>query len=295
MRRIEFDEGQGSQDWLAWRRGLLTATDAPMLLGVSPYATPYKGWQRKLGLIPEQTETEPMRRGKRDEPIARDWFIKEYGIQMDPCCVESDEFNFIGASLDGLSPCGKYLLEIKSNGDQYHFGLNDGPPEFHFCQMQHQYLSCDNIPEMCFYLSWNKSGPKVLEIKLDKGWMEDYIPQAREFWRKVVFHEAPEMTNKDYKDMSGITYWNSYANEYRKACEQIKTLEELKDSYKKELVKLCGDDSGFGDGIKVMRKTVKGRVDYESIPELHGINVEQYRKNPTSNWTITLDSKRASL
>lgn len=293
MRRIEFD--QGSDAWLTWRRGLLTATDAPMLLGVSPYATPYKGWQRKLGLIAEQTETEPMRRGKRDEPIARDWFIKEYGIHMDPCCVESDEFNFIGASLDGLSPCGKYLLEIKSNGDQYHFGLNDGPPEFHFCQMQHQYLSCDNIPEMCFYLSWNKSGPKVLEIKLDKGWMEDYITQAREFWRKVVFHEAPEMTNKDYKDMSGVTYWNSYANEYRKACEQIKTLEELKDSYKKELVKLCGDDSGFGDGIKVMRKTVKGRVDYESIPQLQGINVDQFRKNPTSNWTITLDSKRVSL
>lgn len=287
MKIVNFE--QGSQDWLNWRRGLLTATDAPMLLGVSPYATPYKGWQRKLGLIAEQTETEPMRRGKRDEPIARDWFIKEYGIQMDPCCVESDEFNFIGASLDGLSPCGKYLLEIKSNGDQYHFGLKDGPPEFHFCQMQHQYLACDNIPEICFYLSWNKSGPIVKEIKLDNVWMQDYIPQAREFWRRVVFHEAPVMTNKDYKDMNESSIWYSYANEYRKACEQIKTLEEAKDNYKKELVNLCGEDSCFGAGIKVMKRVNKGRVDYESIPELIGINVEKYRKSSFSSWTIMLE------
>jgi hypothetical protein len=186
-------------------------------------------------------------------------------------------------------------LEIKSNGDQYHFGLNDGPPEFHFCQMQHQYLACDNIPEMCFYLSWNKSGPIVKEVKLDKAWMEDYIPKAREFWSKVVFHEAPEMTTKDYKDMSFEPTWENYANEYRKACEQIKNLEDIKESYRKELINLCGEDSGYGCGIKVIKKTVKGRVDYESIPELRGVNIEQYRKNPTSNWTITLDSKRSSL
>lgn len=293
MRRVQFE--QGSNDWLKWRQGLLTATDAPMLLGVSPYATPYKGWQRKLGLIPEQQETEPMRRGKRDEPIAREWFIKEYGIEMEPCCVESDEFNFIGASLDGLSPCGRYLLEIKSNGDQYHFGLNGGAPDFHYCQMQHQYLACDKIPEICFYLSWHKSGPRVLEIKIDKEWMEDYIPKAREFWRKIVFFEPPEMTNKDYKDMTHEPMWNSYANEYRKVCEQIKSLEEMKESYRKDLINLCGDDSASGSGIKVLRKTIKGRIDYDSIPELQSIDVEKYRKNPTSNWTITLDSKRASL
>lgn len=289
MRKVPLD--QGSDQWLKWRQGLLTATDAPMLLGLSPYVTPYKGWQRKLGLIPEQQETEPMRRGKRDEPIAREWFIKEYGIDMEPCCVESDELNFIGASLDGLSPCGRYILEIKSNGDQYHFGLNSGPPEFHYCQMQHQYLSCDKIPEMCFYLSWNKNGPKVLETKIDKSWAEDYIPKAREFWRKVVFFEAPEMTNKDYRDMSFVASWKVCAEEYRKACEEIKKLEEIKEKYRHELINLSGEESAFGQGIKVIKKTVKGRIDYDSIPELSSVNVEKYRKSPAMSWTILLDQK----
>lgn len=293
MRRVEFD--QGSQEWLTWRKGLLTATDAPMLMGASPYVTPYKGWMRKIGLAPEQQETEAMRRGKRDEPIARDWFNKEYGLEMEPCCVESDTYNFIGASLDGLSKCGRYILEIKSNGDQYHFGLNGGLPEFHTMQIQHQFLATDKVPEMAFYLSWNKSGPIVKEVKIDEQWLEDYIPKAREYWRGVVFFEAPAMTSKDYKDMNDKQEWHSYANEYRKVCEQIKTLEETKENYRNEIIKLCGDDSCFGGGIKVLKKTIKGRIDYDSIPELKQINVENYRKVHTYAWTITLDQKHGKL
>lgn len=292
MRKIEFSEGQGSDSWLEWRRSLLTATDAPMLLGASPYVTPYKGWQRKLGLIPEQQETEPMRRGKRDEPIARDWFIKEYGIHMEPCCVQSDEFNFIGASLDGISPCGKYILEIKSNGDQYHFNLDKGIPNFHYDQIQHQLIACDQVPEMCFYLSWNKSGPIVKEIKCDRFWVDDYLPKAKEYWNKVIFFEAPEMTNRDYRDMTLSASWNASALGYKTTCEEIKRLEEIKENYRKELINLCGDESGFGNGIKVMKKNVKGRVNYEAISELKNIDLEKYRKNPSSVWTILLDAKK---
>jgi putative phage-type endonuclease len=289
MHKVDFE--QGSQEWLQWRKGLLTATDAPMLMGVSPYVTPYKGWQRKVGLIPEQQETEPMRRGKRDEPVARDWFIKEYGIEMEPCCVESDIYNFIGSSLDGLSKCGKYILEIKSNGDQYHFGLNNGIPDFHMAQMQHQLLSTDNTAEMGFYLSYNKGNKIVKEIYPDKDWLEDYKVKAYEFWRRIVFFDPPSMTNKDYKDMTSENAWNSLANEYLKACEQLKTLEDLKENYKKELVSLCGEDSCFGSGIKVLRRVTKGRVDYEKVPELSGIDIEKYRKPSTTSWTIMMEQK----
>ena len=293
MRRINLE--QGSEEWITWRKGLLTATDAPMLLGVSPYVTPYKGWQRKLGLSPEPIETEAMRRGKRDEPIAREWFTKEYGIPMEPCCVESDEFNFIGASLDGISHCGKYLLEIKSNGDQYHFGLGKGIPEFHYCQIQHQYIACDNIPELCFYLSWNKNGPKINEIKINIDWIKDYIQQARDFWKKIVFSDPPSMSHKDYKDRTGEKEWLSYAVEYRNACEQIKKLEEIKEKYRLELIKMCGEESCYGDGIKVMKKTIKGRIEYDSIPELEKVDLEKYRKSPTFSWTIMLDQKVETL
>lgn len=283
MKKVEFE--QGSQEWLNWRKKLLTATDAAMLLGVSPYVTPFKGWQRKVGQAEEQAVNSAMLRGQRDEPVARSMFIEQYGINMTPCCIESDLYNFIGASLDGISDCGKYLLEIKSQRPV------DSVPEFHMHQMQHQLLSTDNTAEKCFYVTIWDGKIYTIEVYPNAEWMKEYIPKAREFWKGVIFYEPPAMTSKDYKDMNGQNAWNSYANEYRKAAEQIKTLEKIKDSYRDELVKMCGEDSCFGGGIKVMKKVIKGRIDYESVPELNGIDLEKYRKSSSSSWAIMLEQK----
>lgn len=289
MRKVEFE--QGSTEWLTWRKSLLTATDAPVIMGVSPYDTPYKRWQKKVGLAEEQKSNPAMLRGQVDEPIARDWFNQEYGLGMEPCCVESDIYNFIGSSLDGLSKCGKYILEIKSNGDQYHFGLNNGLPDFHMMQMQHQLLSTDNTAEMGFYLSYNKGEKIVKEVHPDKEWYDEYLPKAKEFWRRVVFVEAPELTRKDYKEMHDDHNWESSAKRYIEVCDQMKILQETKDNYRNNLLLMCGDNSCLGHGIKVMKKVSKGRIQYDSVAELAGIDLEKYRDSPSVSWAITLDKK----
>lgn len=286
MRKVNFE--QGSDEWLNWRKGLLTATDAAMLLGVSPYVTPYKGWQRKIGDAPEQAMNAAMQRGHDDEPIARALFIKEYGINMVPCCVESDIYNFIGSSLDGISDCGRYILELKSQRPV------DEVPEFHMHQMQHQLLSTDNTAEKCFYVSHWQGVNKTFEVYPNPDWQKDYLPKAKEFWKGVVFREPPPLTNKDYRDMNEVTGWYAFANEYKRITAEIKTLEDLKESYRKELIKLCGDESCMGAGIKVMKKFSKGRIDYkEACDELNIRDdmLEHYRKPGASSWAITVDTK----
>ena len=287
MRKVALE--QGSQAWLEWRKGLLTATDAAMLMGISPYVTPYKGWQRKVGQAQEQAVNSAMLRGQRDEPIARSMFIEQYGINMTPCCIESDTYNFLGASLDGISDCGEYLLEIKSqNMDSI---KENGVPGHHMAQMQHQLLCTDGSAKKCFYVTICGNEIHTVEVLPDPKWIEKYVPKAQEFWKGIIFFEAPTMTSKDYKDMSENPTWNDYAIEYRKVDEQIKSLELLKETYKKELLKICGEDSCLGSGIKVMKKISKGRIDYDSVPELSGIDLEKYRKSSTSSWTIMMDRK----
>ncbi len=287
MRKVEFD--QGSDEWLKWRKGLLTATDAPGLMGASPYVTPYKLWQRKIGEAEEQAVNQAMLRGQRDEPIARDWFNDSFGFDMQPCCIESGLYNFLGASLDGLSACGKYILEIKSNGDQYHYGLNAGLPDFHMMQIQHQMLCTDELVEKAYYLSMNKGEKVVIEVLPDKSWLEEYLPKAMDFWKKVVMFEAPEMTNKDYVDKSGELFWGDYAKQYRKACEEIKVLEQVKESYREKILKLCSGQSSMGNGIKVVKKMVKGRVDYDTIMKRLDIDTDLYRKPASESWAIMID------
>lgn len=287
MRKVEFE--QGSEEWLQWRKGLLTATDAPMLMGVSPYVTPYKGWQRKVGQAQEQTVNSAMRRGQKDEPIARSLFIEQFNINMNPCCIESETYNFLGASLDGISDCGNYILEIKSqNMDAI---KANGIPKHHMYQMQHQLLCTDNSAKMCFYVTiWNND-IHVLEVFPDEEWRKTYLVEARAFWKRVVFFEPPDMSKKDYKDMSSENEWASYSCEYKKISDQIKQLEKVKDSYREELVKMCGEDSCYGNGIKVLKKMTKGRIDYEIVPELEGVELDKYRKPSTFSWTIMIDQK----
>lgn len=287
MRKVDFE--QGSEEWLKWRKGLLTATDAPMLMGVSPYVTPYKGWQRKVGQAQEQVANAAMRRGQYDEPRARAKFIEQFSINMTPCCIESDFYNFLGASLDGISDCGQYLLEIKSQ-DIEKIKAN-GIPEHHMYQMQHQLLCTDNTAKVCFYVSICGDDIHVIEVFPDDEWRKNYLDKAKEFWKSVIFFEPPDMSKKDYKDMSEESLWSFHAVQYKNISEQLKKLEKEKEYYKDELVKLCGDDSCFGSGIKVIKKITKGRIDYDMVPELSGVELDKYRKPSTSSWAIMMDLK----
>lgn len=288
MRKVNFD--QGSNEWLNWRRGLLTATDAATLLGVSPYCTPYKGWQRKIGDIPEQSMNAAMQRGIDDEPIARNLFIQEYGINMTPCCIESDSYNFIGSSLDGLSDCGEFILEVKSQRPI------DKIPEFHMCQMQHQILSTDGKAKKAFYVSHWQGENRVFEVLPDLNWQKEYISKAKSFWEKVVFRDPPDFCEKDYQDRSNDASWAFWANECKNSCMQIKELEKnikdlqkYKDLCKENLVTICNGESSFGSGIKLLKRHSKGRVDYEMALKDNQIDPEKYRKNSSSSWVIMLD------
>lgn len=283
MKIIELE--QGSQEWLNWRKSVITATDASCIMGNNPWTTAYKCWQRKLGLIEEQKSNEAMERGKRLEPEARAQFTERYGIEMQPMVVESTEFEFLGASLDGISQLGNHLLEIKCGGVKLHEMAAQGViPPYYMDQMQHQLLV--TRAEKCFYYSYNGRDGICIEVLPDPEFINRFMPKAREFWKCVAFDEPPVLQDADYKNMSDEPSWKGLATEYRKIAEQIKSLEEVKDSYRKELLKLCKDQNCIGDGVKVMKTVIRGRVDYDSIPEIKGIDLEKYRKSSSTSWKI---------
>jgi putative phage-type endonuclease len=285
MRKVNLD--QGSPEWLEWRKGIITATDAAVLLGASPYCTPYGGWLKKTGQATEQPVNSAMLRGQRDEPIARKMFTEKTGINMTPCCVESSTYNFLGASLDGLSDCGSMILEIKSNGDRYHDNLSTrGIPEFHMMQIQHQLLCGEECLKLAYYVSYNNGEIVIKEIYPDRGWMQAYLKKAKEFWRQCIFFESPPLSPKDYSDKNYDLDFCRLAAEYVNIDQAIKQLEENKNNFKQELVNLCNNQNCAGNGIKVLKKTIKGRIDYEKIPELENINLDQYRKESTCSWNI---------
>ena len=281
------DLEQGTDAWLSWRKTVITATDCSCIMGNNPWTTLYQCWQRKLGLIPEQVTTNAMERGKRLEPIIRDRFIKKFGINMTPKVVESSEYDFLGASLDGLSDCGKYILEIKAgNANLSRMALEGIVPKYYLDQMQDQLLLTG--ADKCFYHvgSEDEADDVVIEVFPDPEFAKRFIPAARAFLKCIALNEAPPLQDSDYRDMSDEPSWKGHATEYRRVCEQIKNLEEVKESYRKEILKLCRDENCSGAGLKVMKTIMRGRIAYDEIPEIKDIDLDKYRKGPTTTWKI---------
>jgi putative phage-type endonuclease len=283
MKIIELE--QGSQAWLSWRKTVITATDASIINGTNPWDTPYSCWQRKLGLIDEKRSNEAMERGKRLEPAARTQFILNYGIAMEPAVVESSEFDFLGASLDGISSCRRWLLEIKCGGSKLHDMAKKGEiPEYYIDQIQHQLLVTG--AEKCYYYSFDGVDGICIEVYPDPNFRQNFMPKARAFWKCVALGEAPALKDSDYKDMSDNGSWKELADQYKVICEQIKTLEERKEVYRKGLLELCGDSNCLGEGVRAMKTVMRGRVAYDEIPEIHGVDLDKYRKASTTLWKV---------
>jgi putative phage-type endonuclease len=276
---------QGTPEWLSWRRTVITASDCPVIMGSSPWVTPYQCWQRKLGLIEEQKSNDAMERGKRLEPEARTQFIKRHGIDMVPAVVESSELEFLGASLDGMSQLGGSILEIKCGGYKLHDMASKGEiPAYYQDQMQHQLLVTGAA--ICFYYSYNGTDGICIEVRPDPEFRNRFLPKAREFWKCVALNEPPTLHESDYKDMSNDPTWKGFEAEYAKVDEQIKGLEQVKAAYRKEIIKLANDQNCKGEKIRIMQSIMRGRVDYDQIPELNGVNLDKYRKESTKTWKI---------
>ena len=288
MKRIAIE--QGTKEWLAWRKTLVTATDCPAILGSSPWVSHYKCWQKKLGLVEEKKSTKAMDDGLKYEPIARELFIKETAIHVEPACVESSEFSFLGASLDGMTSNGKILLEIKCGGEELHNQAAHGIiPDYYMHQIQCQLLV--TRAEICYYQSYNyRDGTShIIKVYPDPEFEKLFVPAYQEFWRRVVYFEPPPMTQKDYQNMNDSIPWKECTEKYIEVDAQIKALEEKKDYLRKEMIRMCDGQSSQGAGLKVMSIIMKGRVDTEKMAEVEKIDLDKYRKESTTSWKFFVE------
>jgi len=109
-----------------------------------------------------------MREGLRLEPIARELFAIQNGIEMFPRVVVND---WAMASLDGMSECGKYIVEIKCPGEKDHLlALQGKIPEHYYPQLQHQ-LYVTGLQSI-FYYSFDGTDGVTIVVKRDDAYIE---------------------------------------------------------------------------------------------------------------------------
>jgi putative phage-type endonuclease len=192
---------QGSPEWHAWRGAGLGSSDAPVILGISPYRTALQLWEEKLGMREPQKSTYVMDRGTRLEPKARAHYELINDRAMPAMTVVHQDYPFIRASLDGANEEMKRILEIKCAGKDTYLNalIKKRIPDHHTAQVQHQLLVTGFI--QCDYLVFYENKATVVEVFPDTEYMSKLLKELIFFWDCIQRKMPPPPSIKDRRRM----------------------------------------------------------------------------------------------
>lgn len=282
--KIYEDVEQGSEAWLDLRKTKITATDACAIMGVSPWKTRLQLYHEKTAKTQDQTRLEHQKRGLDLESSARSLFTIKTGVEVKPRVIVK---NWTMASVDGISDCGKYLVEIKCPGkDDQVIALSAKVPDHYYPQLQHQMYVC-NLEKM-YYFSFDGFEGVLVEVVRDDTYIEKMLEEEWKFYQCLQNKTPPEPTERDYIQRDDDLLWKHYAEEWKSVTSAIKELELKEEDLRKQLIFLSGQSNSKGAGISLCHIIRKGNVDYSKIPELNGLDLDKYRKPESISCRITL-------
>lgn len=138
---IIHDIVQGTPEWHAWRANHLMASDAPAMMGVSPYKTRDALLREKKLGITKEIDPYTQKRfddGHRFEALARPFAEKHIGAELYPICGTNGIY---GASYDGMVMDMVIGWEHKSMNDDIRAAKTaDDLPMVYHVQLAHQFM-----------------------------------------------------------------------------------------------------------------------------------------------------------
>ena len=278
---------QNTDAWLELRKRKIGASDAPVIMNVSPWKTPYKLWTQKVGINNEDFVTRAMQEGIDKEQEAREEFIRQTNIDVSPKVCFHECFDWMMASLDGIDKEEKHIVEIKNAGATDHSVALDGRiPEKYYPQIQHQ-LEVTGL-DMAYYFSYRLGKGVIVEVGRDDKFISEMLAEEKKFFICMQDFVAPKMTTKDYVAIDDLECTKAAA-ELQKIMQEMSTLTKREDELKKLLTEACESrnlTNASCNGMHISKCVRKGNIDYSIIPELKKIDVEIFRKIPISYWRV---------
>lgn len=226
---------QNTESWVAWRQGGIGSSDAPVVMGVSPWKTPFKLWLEKLGRVKEEELNWAItHKGHEMEPKARASFELEMMNDFPPTIAQHKDYEFLIASLDGFNEELNAVLEIKCPGEKDHKLALDGKvPDKYWPQVQHQLLvtgaSC------VFYYSYFEGSGVTIEVRPDKEYINELFQKEQEFWQHVTNKTPPPLSDLDVIELDD-DFQLSVAEDYEVFSNQLESLKTTIDELKTKML-----------------------------------------------------------
>jgi len=248
--RIANQYKQNTKEWYEWRKGGLGASDAPIIMSVSPFQSRFELWAVKIGLM-ERPEFHPraieaMTRGKLLEDEARECYEKKVGVRFEKDVnVIHPTHDFIRASLDGYNAQYNRIVEVKCPGatDLKEAAMGRVPKKY-LPQVQLQLLVTGAVA--CDYFTYDGKDGKAIEVLPDPVYQQSLEKEMIAFWRLVQEQKPPYIEQSDL-DKLGKTL--------DKYCEKYFTTYDLK----RRVDEMFQQQNKKGDNNDQLGETRKGR------------------------------------
>lgn len=277
---------QGSPEWHEHRRlRHRNASETPVVLGVSPFLTPYQLWQIKLG-FKEQQVTPAMQRGTDLEAAARAAYERQTGFVMQPLVVVEGEYS---CSLDGATIGGERILEVKvpmkgRESELWQGAVAGKLPEYVHWQVAHQ-LMVTKAAVADVYVFDGEEGV-LLQVSPDPSLWPTIHDAWEQFSTYLVARTPPPLAKGDVRERTDEA-WSSAAAHFLEAKRLADQAQKALAEVKERLVTLATHTSESGGGVTVTRYWKAGAIDYKRIPELHAVELEKYRGAPREEVRVT--------
>mgnify|MGYP001276816094 CR=1 FL=1 len=293
------------QEWLNARKKGIGGSDAPVVLGLSKYKTPFELWLEKTDqTFVDESQSEAAYFGSLLEDLVAKEFEKRTGkkVRRNNFILQHPKYDFIIANIDRKVVGENALLECKTASAYYAKEWeNDEVPAPYLVQVQH-YMGVTGYEKA--YIAVLIGGQKFVwkEVERDDELIDMIFQAERHFWHEHVEKNIPpkldgssaaeEYLKKRYSNAEpGKTV--DLKHEYKEKIQEllslketIKQLEEQKKALENEIKNELKDaEYGFVGNYQVnWKQVVSNRVDSkilkEKFPQVYEQVVKQsvYRK-----------------
>ena len=181
---------QGTREWLEWRHKGIGASDAPVVMGENPWKMTDALLRDKCGQLKESYQNPAMARGTQLEPEARRAYIEKTGNQVSPACLQSNQYGWLRASVDGISADGGSAVEIKCGDSAYRKTAEYGsPPDYYYGQLQH-IIAVAGLAAIDFWCYLPDRPGILVRVDRDDDYIERMVLAEYEFWGQVQQAES---------------------------------------------------------------------------------------------------------
>lgn len=204
-------------DWLRRRSEGIGASDAPVILGLSKFKSPFQLFHEKLGLEPTPPdEIEAVEWGLTlEEPLARR-FQRETGRMVtapNPWEMQQhDTIDWLIGTIDrwqliegptpivqtGDTVIGGTLVPLELKTAHFAIGMEwkDEPPLAYLVQVQHQ-LAVTGAPSASIACLIGGSKFVWTDVQRDDDFIKMLLEKEAEFWQRLVTRNAPPVDGSE--------------------------------------------------------------------------------------------------